>query len=147
MSGQYTESKKRMGRIIRESIRKVLKEGAKAVDPDNAVPQEIAEKLGFKREYSDNATGLEIWGRDTNNPDKYLSYLGIRRFTTCSKSPIGYVHIRITVKPSAAAPSAQTWGDKKVKRIGDYVDTEWADNDGAIFRNPKSGHIKRLKRF
>ena len=62
------ESKKRMGRIIRESIKKVLNEGLKATDPNNVVPEDLAKKYGFEREYADNTNGLEIWGKDLSNP-------------------------------------------------------------------------------
>ncbi len=70
-------------RIVSESVNRVLKESQKASDAQNAVSQDMAEKLGFKLEY-DTGDGYELWGRvvSKNDEKKILSILRIPRFTS-----------------------------------------------------------------
>ena len=107
-----------LNRIIRESINRVINEGAKGVDPNNVVPQNVAEKYGFEQEYGGFDGGLELWGKYINghgknnwgekwedpyemSPKQLLRALGISRFTTQSgNSKWGGMHVRITVEPN-----------------------------------------------
>ena len=159
--GMY-ESKVKMGRIIRESIKKVLNESPKSTDPDNVVPENVAIKYGFTLEYGGGQDGLELWGRDVirNNGnhgwnkkpgwdseedlDSYglLKALGIRRFTTMSKSPNG-VHVRITVQPDPKRAMRNGWG-RRPRINGDYVATGYGNENGEFFHNPKNGHNKQF---
>ena len=164
LSVDFNESRGRIGRIIRESVNKVLKkkslnEGIKGVDPNNVVPQSVAEKYGFKREYSGFENGLELWGKSINMSNIFskrnkwgdktdmstrelLHALGISNFTSLTKTPYGLT-VRITVEPDKTMENELGWG-KRRRKIGDYEDTEWRDKDGAIFHNPKNGHFKRF---
>ena len=103
---KLTESN--LHRVIRESIKKVLREGAKGVDLNNIVPENRARKCGFKPEYAVGEDGLEIWGKTiytfgdrAENPEMLLIMLGISNFTSYSHNKMhGYAHIRITVQPN-----------------------------------------------
>ena len=96
-------NERQLRKIVKESIESILNESIKATDPRNVVPQEVAEKFGFKREYVNFGDGLELWGKrldfnpleDYRASAKFLSQLGIGRFA--SESYNGYV--RITVRP------------------------------------------------
>jgi hypothetical protein len=127
----------RLNRIIKESINRVINEGVKGVDPDNVVPQDVAEKYGFEQEYGGFDGGLELWGKYINlhgknkrvnnwvnnwkwedpydlSPNQLLRALGISRFTTQSgKSKYGGVHVRITVEPKRkkAMPNGRGWDE------------------------------------
>ena len=86
------------------SKKNILSESIKDVDPNNVVPQDIAEQYGFKPEYQGFEGGLELWGKrvdfnpcqDSQQVLKLLSKLGIKRFTSynCNGG------VRITVKPN-----------------------------------------------
>lgn len=135
------ESRRRMSRIIKESVNNVLKkkalnEGIKGVDPYNVVPQSVAEKYGFKREYSGFENGLELWGKSIVKRNTFrksnkwgdetdmstrelLRALGISNFTTFTETPYG-LKVRITVEPDKATENEWGWG-KRRRKIGDYV--------------------------
>ena len=146
-------------RIVKESVKRILNEGAKAVDPNNVVPQELAKKYMFAREYVDETNGLEIWGKNITgyhffnqkrgphdySPQELLYALNIKRFTDILKLPGGNTRVRITVEGDPKSGMRITWGKNRPRKIGDYVDTEWGDKDGAIFHNPNNGHTKRIK--
>ena len=135
------ESRRRMSRIIKESVNNVLKkkalnEGIKGVDPYNVVPQSVAEKYGFKREYSGFENGLELWGKSIVKRNTFrksnkwgdktdmstrelLRALGISNFTTFTETPYGLMVI-ITVEPDKTMKNE--WGcGKRRRKIGDYV--------------------------
>jgi len=140
------ESKINLKRVIRESINKVL--SRRRINEDSrrfeTVPENVARRYGFKPEYN-MGNGIEIWGRVLNqheleSSDRLLFKLGI-------KSWAGYNingHVRIYVESEYTKPEPGSWRNKGRRKIGDYVDTEWADKGGAIFHNPKNGHIKRF---
>lgn len=131
------ESRRSNGRRQR-----ALTEGLKTTNNANAVPEELARNCGFKLEYGGGEDGYEIWGRDIE-PGSYgeelLRTLGIRKWDSWNVNG----HVRITVKPEYDY-SSEKWNAPR-RKIGDYVDTEWADNGGRIFHNPKNGHFKREK--
>ena len=138
------ESKINLKRAIRESINKVLRrrrmnEGSRKFE---TVPEDVARRYGFKPEYN-MGNGTELWGRYLNpgeTSNMLLFKLGIQSWATQNVKG----HVGIYVEPEYTKPEPGSWGGKTSRKIGDYVDTEWADKDGAIFRNPKNGHFKRF---
>jgi hypothetical protein len=86
-------------RIIKESVNRVLKESIKGVDSNNVVPENIAVKYGFKPQYNDPNTGLEIWGKriEKGMEKKYLRALGISNFISYDRS--GNVSISVKTEP------------------------------------------------
>jgi hypothetical protein len=143
---ELPESRRRMSRIIKESIRKVLRE-AGGMDFQSAnnrletVPEDVAKNYGFRPEYR-MEDGTNVWGKylkPGESGDMLLSRLGIRKWATYDVKG----HVRIYVEPEYAEPNQGPWGNRR-RKIGDYVDTEWADKDGAIFHNPNNGHFKRF---
>ena len=131
-------------RIVKESVKRVLNEGMKSVDPNNVVPEDLAIQYGFEPEYSDSENGLELWGKDlTGDYNKLLFKLGIRDFTSISNSITGK-HVRITVKPNQRKNNDSMQIPRK---IGDYINSEYGDDKGTIFNNPKNGHTRRLNKF
>ena len=109
-------------RIIKESVRSVLRESTKGADTNNIVPADVAEEHGFKVEYSGFENGLELWGRyiDKGSAKRMLQSLGITRFTTYRICMDGNLYVRITVKPLEKQdmdyPEYSEWGFKKPKR-------------------------------
>jgi len=109
------EGKQNTGKKIRlteEQVRHILSSslikeeiGAidfdKLIEPENIVPQELAEKYGFKRvNIDDPKTGLQLWGaklpKDVLYRKNMLKKLGISRFIWFQiKGPVF-----IVVKPS-----------------------------------------------
>lgn len=99
-----------------------MNESLKGVDPANVVPEELAERYGFSREYSGFESGLELWGRSLEPEDakKLRQVLGISRFTEQSFSPnpsITKTRVKITVQP--ARKRERDYGNRG--RSGDYV--------------------------
>jgi hypothetical protein len=135
-------------KIIRESVNnvlnKVINEGLKGTDPNNVVPEDLARQYGFESEYADSANGLELWGKDipNGNTNRLLFKLGIRNFTSISNTATG-MHVRITVKPNQRINDRM----RTPRKIGDYVNSNYGDNKGIIFNNPKNGHTRRLDKF
>ena len=90
------ESKKNKKNLVNESI--------KSVDPNNVVPQDVAEQFGFEPEYKGFDGGLELWSKhvdfnpceDVKQVQMLLSKLGIKRFTSYNWNG----GVRITVKPN-----------------------------------------------
>jgi hypothetical protein len=134
---KFDESRNSLNKIIKESVKKVLNEGLKGVDPDNVVPQDVAEHYGFRREYAGFKSGLELWGRDigeeidagctTPRAVSLLRKLGIKRFTTYNYNG----KVRITVQPNPKpqpiyrktgfGPSKNNpWG--RFRKTDDYID-------------------------
>lgn len=80
----------------------------KNTDARNVVSQDLAERMGFKPEYSGFGDGLELWSRrlsfDSDGVEtmkRLLNALGISEFTSWSRSPSGkFGTVRITVKPT-----------------------------------------------
>ena len=89
-------------KIVSESVKRVLKESIKGIDPNNVVSKEVAEKFGFRPDYTGFDDGLELWSKHLNfNPledyqqaKELLSQLGIKRFTTENWKG----NVRITVR-------------------------------------------------
>lgn len=96
---RLTESE--LKKVISESVKRVLNEGIKAADVNNAVSREIAQECGFEEEYTGINGGFELWtGPLPEGPREkkaLLNKLGISRFTSED-----YMHgtCRITVDPS-----------------------------------------------
>ena len=79
----------------------------------------------------------------TGDYNKLLFKLGIRDFTSISNSITGK-HVRITVKPNQRKNNDSMQIPRK---IGDYINSEYGDDKGTIFNNPKNGHTRRLNKF
>ena len=132
----------KINKIVKESINKVLNEDLKWTDEENIVPQEVAEKYEFEREYICKKNGLEIWGRYTKNPMLLLRRLGINRFS--SENERG--HVAITVKPTDTLKNRLDNKETRWRRkFGDYVSDGYGDKYGEFFRNPKNGHFKKIR--
>ena len=88
-------------RIIKESVNRVLNESMKGVDSNNVVPENIAVKYGFKPQYNDPNTGLEIWGRriEKGMGKKYLHALGISNFISYDRKGNIYISVKTEPKP------------------------------------------------
>ena len=99
MKIKLTESK--LKQIVAESVKKILNESTKGIDENNVVPQNVAEKYGFKPEYGGFSNGLELWrGKLPKNNEEIktlLWNLGIKKFTSYN---LMNSTCRITVKPS-----------------------------------------------
>lgn len=142
--GDWYESREYLSNVIKESINKVINEGLKGTDPNNVVPEDLASQYGFESEYADSANGLELWGKDipNGNSNRLLFKLGIRNFTSISNTANG-MHVRITVKPNQRINDRM----QTPRKIGDYVNSNYGDDKGVIFNNPKNGHTRRLDKF
>ena len=94
---RLTESDLR--RIVKNSLKRILKEDKKAPDMQNVVSQKLAERFGFQMLYATN-DGLEIWektGVDKRMFQRLLAKLNIDRYTYWSSSMNGY-RVGITVQ-------------------------------------------------
>ena len=125
-------------KIVKESIKRILKEDRKGEDVYNMVSEDDAVRFGFSEEYCGFEQGLELWGKDVTSRKEaamLLRQLRITRFTTESESDWG-LHVRITVKPNP--PKGRLSFRKKKDKIGDYYTTGHGDSHHRIW-----GHTMR----